>query len=108
MSGLEAAESGFANRAFPAPELEERVLGIAERVAMTPTDLQQINKRAVHRQMDAMGIRAGIRAGTEMQQLATFTATTQAHLKDIRAGLTQALSKRDEAFGDYRTSDKDQ
>ena len=107
MSGKEAAESGFANRAFAEDELEEKVLGIAERVAMTPTDLQQINKRAVHRQMDAMGIRAGIRAGTEMQQLATFTASTQAHLADMRQGLTQALSKRDQAYGDYRTaSDK--
>lgn len=106
MSGTEAADSGFANRAFPEVELEAEVLRVAERVAMTPTDLQQINKRAVHRQMDAMGIRAGIRAGTEMQQLATFTATTQAHLADMRKGLTQALSKRDEAFGDYRTSDK--
>lgn len=105
MSGTEAAESGFANRAFPEADLEDNVLRIAERVAMTPSDLQQINKRAVHRQMDAMGIRAGIRAGTEMQQLATFTATTQAHLAEIRKGLTQALSKRDEAFGDYRTAD---
>ena len=65
----------------------------------------RLHKRAVHRQMDAMGVRAGIRAGTEMQQLATFTETTQAHLKELRKGLTQALSKRDEEFGDYRTSD---
>lgn len=107
MSGTEAAECGFANRAFPEEQLEERVLDIAARVAMTPTDLQQINKRAVHRQMDAMGIRAGIRAGTEMQQLATFTKTTQAYLGEMRKGLTQALSKRDEAFGDYRTADKE-
>ena len=106
MSGTEAAESGFANRAFAEDELEERVLEIAGRVAMTPSDLQQINKRAVHRQMDAMGIRAGIRAGTEMQQLATYTKTTQAHLQDMRKGLTQALSKRDAAFGDYRTASK--
>ncbi len=104
ISGSEAVECGFANRAFAAAELEENVLRIAQRVAMTPSDLQQINKRAVHRQMDAMGIRAGIRAGTEMQQLATFTATTQAHLAEIRKGLTQALSQRDEAYGDYRTS----
>ena len=104
MSGTEAVECGFANRAFPEQELEERVLGIAERVAMTPSDLQQINKRAVHRQMDAMGIRAGIRAGTEMQQLATFTKTTQAYFQEMRKGLTHALTKRDKAFGDYRTS----
>jgi enoyl-CoA hydratase len=103
MSGIEAAECGFANRAFPLDELEAAVLGIAGRVAQVPSDLQQINKRAVHRQMDAMGIRAGIRAGTEMQQLATFTASTQAHLAELRQGLTEALSKRDAAFGDYRT-----
>jgi enoyl-CoA hydratase len=105
MSGIEAVECGFANRAFAEDELEAQVLRYAERVAMTPSDLQQINKRAVHRQMDAMGIRAAIRAGTEMQQLATYTKTTQAHLKEISKGLTQALSKRDEAFGDYRTTD---
>jgi enoyl-CoA hydratase len=107
MSGIEAVESGFANRAFPVEELDDNVLRIAERVARVPSDLQQINKRAVHRQMDAMGIRAGIRAGTEMQQLATFTQSTQAHLKELRAGLTEALSKRDAAFGDYRTEGKD-
>ena len=82
-----------------------KVLAIAERVAKVPTDIQQINKRAVHRQMDAMGIRAGIRAGTEMQQLATFTKTAQDHFKEIRKGLTQALSQRDKDFGDYRTGD---
>lgn len=106
MSGLDAVESGFANRAFPEAALEEEVLRIAERVARTPTDLQQINKRAVHRQMDAMGIRAAIRAGTEMQTLATFTRTAQDHFAEIRKGLTQALSKRDAEYGDYRTRDK--
>ena len=48
--------------------------------------------------------RAGIRAGTEMQQLATFTKTTQAHLAELRENLTAALSKRDQSFGDYRTA----
>ena len=102
MSGSEAVECGFANRAFPASELDSQVLQMAERVARVPSDLQQINKRAVHRQMDAMGVRAGIRAGTEMQQLAMYTQSTQAHLADMRQGLTQALSKRDAEFGDYR------
>ena len=106
MSGLDAVECGFANRAFPRAELEDRVLDIAERVAKVPSDLQQINKRAVHRQMDAMGIRAGIRAGTEMQALATFTRSTQAHLAELRNGLTDALTKRDQEFGDYRTTKK--
>ena len=106
MTGIEAVDCGFANKSFPLASLEDSVLQIAERVAKVPTDIQQINKRAVHRQMDAMGIRAGIRAGTEMQTLATFTASTQAHLAELRQGLTDALSKRDQDFGDYRTTKK--
>lgn len=103
ISGLEAVACGFANRAFPAAALEDAVLEIAARVARIPPDIQQINKRAVHRQMEAMGLRAGIRAGTELQQMGMLTQSTQAHMEEIRANLTAALSKRDQEFGDYRT-----
>jgi enoyl-CoA hydratase len=106
MSGVEAVECGFANRAFPASELEAKVTEIAARVAKVPSDLQQFNKRAVHRQMEIMGIRAGIRAGTEMQALASYTKTAQATFVEMRKGLTEALSKRDGEFGDYRTTKK--
>lgn len=106
MSGRDAVECGFANRAFARNELEDEVLKIAERVAKPPSDLQQINKRAVHRQMDAMGIRAGIRAGTEMQHLALALPSVQEHLEEISANLNKALSKRDREFGDYRANDK--
>jgi enoyl-CoA hydratase len=105
ISGVEAAAIGFANRALPRDELEPFVLSMAERVAKIPTDIQQINKRAVHRQMDIMGIRAGIRAGAEMQALATTTAAARAYLKELQQGVSNALTKRDGAFGDYRTSD---
>lgn len=105
MSGAEAAASGFANRSFPIEELETRVLEMAIRVAKIPSDLQQINKRAVHRQMDAMGMRAGIRAGTEMQALAMSTETTKAWVAQIQAkGLNSALTSRDSTFGDGRTA----
>ena len=106
ITGIEAVECGFANRAFPAVELEDAVLTIAERVARVPADIQQINKRAVHRQMEAMGLRAGIRAGTELQQMGMMTQSTQAHMQELRADLTAALSKRDQDFGDYRTKGK--
>jgi hypothetical protein len=43
-----------------------------------------------------------------MQQLATFTRSTQAHLAELREGLTQALTKRDRAYGDYRTAGSDE
>ena len=107
ISGVEAAEQGFANRAFPLEDLESNVLDIASRIAKVPTDLQQMNKRAVHRQMELMGVRAAIRSGTEIQALAFHTKSTQAHFKELAAGLTDALSSRDEKFGDYRTERKD-
>jgi enoyl-CoA hydratase len=106
ISGIEAARTGFANRAFPAAELETRVLEIAERVAKIPTELQQMNKRAVHRAMDIMGIRAAIRAGTELQALGMTTAASRAYMKEFGQGVTHALSVRDKSFGDYREGKK--
>ena len=107
ISGIEAAEQGFANRAYSGDTLEAEVLEIAERIAKVPSDLQQMNKRAVHRQMELMGVRAAIRSGTEIQALAFHTESTKAHFKELAAGLTTALTSRDEKFGDYRTKEKD-
>jgi enoyl-CoA hydratase len=107
ISGTEAARLGFANRAFPAAELEAGVLEIAERVAKVPSDLQQLNKRSVHRAMEHMGMRAALRAGTEIQALGFHQASAKAYFKELAGGsLTKALDKRDEQFGDYRTADK--
>ncbi|MFT5929693.1 MAG: enoyl-CoA hydratase, partial [Candidatus Azotimanducaceae bacterium] len=52
ITGIDAVNYGFANKAFPLDNLEDEVLKIAERVAKVPTDIQQMNKRAVHRQME--------------------------------------------------------
>ena len=59
MTGIEAVQRGFANRSFPAAELDGEVLAIAERIAKVPLDLLALNKRSAHRAMEAMGIRAG-------------------------------------------------
>ena len=85
IDGVEAAAIGFANRAFPAHELEKRVLEVAERVAKVPSDLQQLNKRSVHRAMEVMGVRAALRAGSELQALAT-------HQKSVQAVIGNALA----------------
>ena len=106
ISGADAVNYGFANRAYPIDELESAVLSVAEKIAKIPSDIEQMNKRAVHRQMELMGMRAAIRQGTEIQALAFHTQSTRAHFKELAAGLTDALSKRDGKFGDYRTTDK--
>jgi enoyl-CoA hydratase len=104
VSGIEAAQRGWANRAYPAEELEERVLEIAVRIASVPPELVQLNKRIVHRQMDHMGLRSGIRQGTELCALGTHTEAMRQFTQNIAAkGLTAALQERDTPFGDYRT-----
>jgi enoyl-CoA hydratase len=106
ISGTQAVAKGFANRAVPAAELDATVLSIAERIALVPTELSQINKRAVHRAMEAMGLRAAIRAGTELQALAFSTAASQAYRAQFKRdgrSVRDLLSQRDAPFKDYRS-----
>jgi enoyl-CoA hydratase len=106
ISGAEAARLGWANRAFPLPDLEPAVIEMASRIAQVEPELAQLNKRIVHRQMEISGLRTGIRAGTEMCALGTHTEALKRFVNEMRTkGLTQALSERDSPFGDYRTSE---
>jgi enoyl-CoA hydratase len=105
ISGVEAVQLGWANAAYPVAELDGRFLEVAQRIALVPVELLQLNKRVVHRQMDVMGIRTGIRAGTELCALGTHTAAMHEFVGAARAkGLTNALQERDAPFGDYRTN----
>lgn len=102
IDGREAVQAGLANRAFPADELEAEVLAIAARIAKIPTDVQQMNKRSVHRAMEIMGLRAAVRAGAEIQALALTTESSRAMFAQFRGSVTEGLNARDGNFGDYR------
>ncbi|MCG8591908.1 MAG: enoyl-CoA hydratase-related protein [Proteobacteria bacterium] len=103
MDGRQAVATGFANRAFPAEALEAGVLEIATRVAKVPADLQQLNKRSVHRAMEIMGLRTAVRAGTEIQAMGFRQRSSRDYFKRFKDGVTKALDARDSDFGDYRT-----
>ena len=103
ISGTEAAAKGFANRAFPLETLEAATLAMAERIAKVDPQLAQLNKRLVHRQMEAMGLRAGLRAGTDLHALGWHTPASRDYMAKMREGVKAALDARDTAFGDYRT-----
>jgi enoyl-CoA hydratase len=102
MSGVEAVEAGFANRHFPAESLDEEVLAIADRVTKVPADLQALNKRVVHRAMEAMGMRDGMRATADINALGFHQASSIEYHRRFAEGVTEALDARDEAFQDYR------
>jgi len=103
VSGVEATQMGFANRAFPAATLGQEVLAIASRVAQIPRDLQTLNKRVVHRAMEIMGARAAIRSATEIQSLCAHQSSSRAYYAKVHADLKSALNERDGKFADYRT-----
>jgi enoyl-CoA hydratase len=106
IDGKEAERLGWANASFPAEELEARVLEVAQRITTVPADLVQLNKRVVHRQMEIMGLHTGIRAGSELCALGTHQKSLHEFMKRVHAeGLTAALQKRDEPFGDYRVKE---
>ncbi len=90
ITGEDAVRIGFANRSFPESRLDEEVVAIASRVAGVPSDLQQINKRSVHRAFDVWGARAAIRAGTELQALARHTETAQRFATDALSAAKEA------------------
>lgn len=110
LSGREAAAKGWATRAYAAADLEREVLAIAERVARLPTELAQINKRSVHRAMEISGMRAAIRAGTEIQALAFQTEPSKEYMTRFRrdgVSVSTLLTERDAQFGDYRERKND-
>jgi enoyl-CoA hydratase/carnithine racemase len=81
ITGDDAVRIGLANRAFAADDLDAQVLALAGRLAGVPAELLQINKRSVHRAMEIMGIRTGLRAGSELQALASSLPAVQALLQ---------------------------
>jgi len=105
ISGVEATRLGWANASFPEQDLEQQVLGVAQRIATVPPDLVQLNKRVVHRQMEIMGLHTGIRAGSELCALGMHQKSMHEFLAQTqKKGLTGALQGRDQPFGDYRTT----
>jgi enoyl-CoA hydratase len=59
--------------------------------------------------MDIMGLRAAIRAGTELQALAFQTEESKAYMSRFRRDgetVSALLSERDSAYSDYRERDK--
>ncbi len=93
IDGRAAVATGFANRACPVEDLEALVLERASKVAAIPSDLNQLNKRAVHRALEIMGARTAMRAGSELMALATHQASTQAFMENALANMKKFVDK---------------
>jgi enoyl-CoA hydratase len=98
IDGAEAARIGWANRAYPAADLDTEVLAVAERIAGVASDLTQVKKRMVHRQFEAGGGRTAMRVGQEFQALALHQPSVQAFIGDplgsVKAGVRESAAER--------------
>ena len=73
------------------------------RIAQIGGDLLALNKRTVHRAVEAMGMRTGVRATTELQALGLHQRTSQEYMPKLRTlGVKGAVEDRDAPFGDNR------
>lgn len=91
LSGAEAAELGFFNRAFPAAEIHERTLAIASRIARIPSDLLRIKKEANNQVFNQLGFRDTVRLGAAWDAVGHMTeAAVQGRERIRRSGLKAA------------------
>ena len=60
-------------------------------------------ERTVHRALEAMGMRTGVRATTELQALGLHQRSSREYMPKLRSmGVKGAVVDRDKPFGDYR------
>ncbi len=86
MSGTEAFQWGWANRAVPYDDLEEITMTMARAIARTPPDLLRLKKLAINRIMDIQGFRTAAMFGAEWDSIAHYSpgaATTAAKVKEL-------------------------
>jgi enoyl-CoA hydratase len=104
MSGVEAAQWGWANRAVPVADLPATVDAFARRLALIDREMLTYSKRAVNRAYEIMGIRTAISAGADIQALSSVRPMGGVFGRiSQKYGLKEALAWRDGPFGDFRT-----
>ncbi len=94
MSGTEAYQWGWANRAVPADQLAETTMAMARAIARTPSDLLRLKKLAINRIMDIQGFRTAAMFGAEWDAIAHFGPGAQRTTEMIKAhGVKGAIAR---------------
>jgi enoyl-CoA hydratase len=93
ISGKEAAEWGWANRAVPAAELDETVLKMARKIAKVHPEVLRIKKLANNRVMELQGFRTAFTFGAEWDAILHFAPSVVELQTRIREqGLKAAIA----------------
>jgi len=108
VTGQEAVELGWANRAYPIEQLAEATEAFAERIANLDSALLQMTKRQINRAYEIMGIRTALAVGGDIQELSRVRPGGGGFGRIAREkGLKAALEWRDGPFGDYGSARPD-
>jgi len=105
VTGKEAAELGWANRAVPIAQLEAVTEAFAERIANVDGPMLSMTKRQINRVYEIMGIRTSLQAGGDVQELGRVRPGGGTFGQIAREkGLKAALDWRDGPFQDYASA----
>ena len=108
ISGKEAVEIGWANRAYPVDRLAFETEAFAERIALIDGPMLQMTKRQLNRAYEIMGIRSALAVGADIQTLSAVRPGGGEFGRISREqGLAAALAWRDGPFGDYGSAPRD-
>lgn len=105
ISGRDAARIGLVMESVPADELDDYVMNLAARVALTDPELNAAHKRIVNIALEQMGMLNLQRMAIEMDARAHLsTGPRRSGFKvDMKEhGMKVALKNRDEPFGDSK------
>jgi enoyl-CoA hydratase len=99
VSGKEAVELGFANRAVPSDQLEAVTTKLAQRVANVAVEVSSLNKAAMNKAYELMGVRAAMEWAADLNTMGWFTdAGIEWNQLVKKRGLRGALEERDRPF----------
>lgn len=85
ISGAEASEWGFVNRAVPADRLAAEVRTLAARVSLTPMSLLRMKKHALNRATELAGFRTTLGLTPETNAMLHYSAEVHETRASIRA-----------------------
>jgi enoyl-CoA hydratase len=106
VTGEEAAQWGLAAAALPGALLEERVLALAERIALMPEELLEVTKHALNVAWDMAGMGTTLVRAAELDALAHATRPVGEFWRNVKeSGIRNAVDARDASFRQGRALD---
>ena len=102
VDGVEAARLGLVNHVWPAEELDERTIALADRIANLSSDYLSLLKAGANRFYENMGLYADVEALTALDAMIANTESGYEWRDRVaRDGLRETLAWRDAPYGDY-------